>query len=302
MIARGFGFKVRWPVLLLVLLATTTTTWGQRNGTEADTPVFGIGAQQVFRFALAAVADSDRNGEAGPRCVATLGFRDTENRPFGPSMNVDLGRGDATFLDLDARSIGLRGRQRMDFRPILDLAPGSGVCEAAFSILGLPAGGSEGGGFSSFFESSETFEPSCPGSNDWGVLTLPFGFGQTLQATVVRSSNPVDVNNAPLPCDVTLNIGKGPLLPVASLVTGPLAPGQAKAVSVPFGTLGLPFGETAFLGQEVIEFPTQVHYPGFEEPCPVTSSIGCKISYQVIGSNTLLTELIWAAQRLQNDQ
>jgi hypothetical protein len=294
MIARGFGFKVRWPVLLLVLLATTTTTWGQRNGTEADTPVFGIGAQQVFRFALAAVADSDRNGEAGPRCVATLGFRDTENRPFGPSMNVDLGRGDATFLDLDARSIGLRGRQRMDFRPILDLAPGSGVCEIAFSVLGLPTGGSEGGGFISFIALAE---PGCPGDSAWGVLTPSFGFGQTLQATVVRSTNPVDVNNAPLPCDVTLNIGT-----VASLVTGPLAPGQAKAVSVPFGALGLPVGETAFLGQEVIEFPTQVHYPGFEEPCPVTSSIGCKISYQVIGSNTLLTELIWAAQRLQNDQ
>lgn len=284
-------FRVAGPVLLLFLLGSATPTWAQQIETEADLPVFGIGAWQVFRFSVAALPDLNRDRVNGSGCVATMSFRDTRNRPFGPRQEVNLQPGEVTFLELDGRSLGLSWRQRMDFRPILSLAPESGGCEATFSILD-PVGRvvSQGPSKVVIFE-LEVSEPFGGSDSDSILLPPPFGWGQTLRATVVRSTNPVDVNNAPKPCDVTLNLRKGGQV-VASLDTGFMTPGQVATVSVPFEALGLPFGETAALTQEVIDYPTEIWYPWSEEPVSTSSSSGCTISYQVLHTLTQSTQVI----------
>jgi hypothetical protein len=95
--------------------------WAQESSREADLPVFGVGAGQIFRFSVAAFRDASRVGSTRQRCHATLSFRDTENRPIGRSLDVDLGQNESAFLDLDPRALGLTARQRIDFRPVASL-------------------------------------------------------------------------------------------------------------------------------------------------------------------------------------
>lgn len=56
MIIKSVVFRVAGPVWLLFLLGSAAPTWAQQNATEADLPVFGIGAWQVFRSSVAVLS------------------------------------------------------------------------------------------------------------------------------------------------------------------------------------------------------------------------------------------------------
>lgn len=275
-----------WRLSLLVLLSGASVAWAQQRSIESDFPVFGVGAGQIFRFGVAAVED------AGAPCQATLSFQDTNGRPIGGSMYVDLGPDESAFLDLDTRVLGLKPRQRIGFRPALKGVAGSGPCGALFGILDALTG--RAWTQSAALTTFETLGPTCPTQDVGPALLLAFGTGQTLQVSVVRSTLPFDVNNDPLPCDVTLEIRDGgpATPPVATLVTGPLLPGQSAAVSVPFSMLGKGFGQTAFLNVAVLDSPVVIDFGG-GLLCPATSSVGCKLSTQVIDNLTQWTTLIW---------
>jgi len=156
--------------------------WAQESLREADLPVFGVGAGQIFRFSVAAVQDSSRVGSAAARCQASLSFRDAENRPIGPRRDVDLGPNESAFLDLDPRAFGLKTRQRISFRPVASLRTESGPCQVSFSVLDALTGrvGAYGGIFDLLAIGVDV--GACPELDQPGEHLLPpFGAGQTLQ-------------------------------------------------------------------------------------------------------------------------
>jgi len=60
-------------------------------------------------------------------CLATLSFADSNSNPLGASQAVNLQPGTATFLDLNADSLGLRVGQTINVQPIVTVTPPIGA-------------------------------------------------------------------------------------------------------------------------------------------------------------------------------
>lgn len=269
--------------LVFVLLGGVSVAWGQLDTIGSVLPVVGIGAGQVLRVAVAGLRPDPRL-EGGQHCRATLSFLDARTRlPFGPVKLVDLTLGEVDVVDLDTRSLGLRLRERIEILPVLTRdADGSGPCQVSYVVLGVL-----GRALSKIdaFKIEEKSGVDCPGQPlPWPIL-MSLGIGQTLQYTVVRETDPFDASGNPAPCDITANIRqKGtPSSPVvASLVTGPLAPGQMASVSVT---------ETGLLTEDVLSSFVPITLPG-GQTCPIDTYTGCIRTVQVIETLTAWTTVL----------
>ena len=247
-------------------------------------PVVGIGAGQVLRVGIAALPSD------GQRCMATLSFIDTRTGDLiGEVQPFDLGPGEADFFDLASDTVGVRRKQRADVQPMLAPSADSGPCQISYGVLD----GSRGV-LTALDSSTVPFGVLPPEVCAFSVLGPPIlsavslGRGQTLQYTVVRKTAPFDINFDPRPCDITVNIFQDGVGIVASLITGPLSPGQMATVSVNGDSLGLNMGETAFLRDEVLFTNVPVQHPcGLI--CLHATHEGCVRSIQVIETKFALT-------------
>ena len=282
-----------------LMLFAANVAWGQQNDASV-LPVVGIGGGQVLRVGIAALPFDDDGGNV-LNCDATLSFVDTRTGSLvGEVRRFDLRPGEADFVDLDSETLDLDRKKRTDILPVLDPSPDTGPCEFSYSVLNSVFGKLSAYGDSETLDLLQFITPSCSDfvspAQIFGVHLPGLGFGQTMLYTVVRKTGPVfDLNNDPLPCDITVNIkGGDPMFPlvVASLVTGPLAPGHIASVSVNSTSLGLEKGETAFLGRQVVSSIKQIPFPP-DLICPVDTRQGCFTSVQIIdnkfGTTTTLT-------------
>ena len=269
--------------LVFVLLGGVSVAWGQLDTIGSVLPVVGIGAGRTLRVAVAGLRPDPRL-EGGQRCQATLSFLDARTRlPVGPSKPVNLGLGEIDFVDLDTRSLGLRLRERTEILPVLTRdAAGSGPCQVSYVVLGVL-----GRAHTKIdaFKLKEKVGEDCPGQFLPSPILMSLGIGQTLQYTVVRETDPFDVSGNPAPCDITANIRQTgtPSSPVvASLVTGPLAPGQMASVSV---------SETGLLTEDVLSSFVPITLPG-GLTCPIDTYTGCIRTVQVIENLTAWTTVL----------
>jgi hypothetical protein len=271
--------------LLLGLLGSVSVAWSQDDNPPSVLPVVGIAGGEVLRVAIAAAPRDDPRG-GDQRCMATIGFMDTRTGDLvGEVRRFDLGSGETDFVDLSFRTLRLRFRQRADVQPMLIAEPASDSCDISYTVLriGRVVAYDSLRGYSIFGQGSDC----APAPSSLIGLILGPGIGQTMQYTVARTTQPVGPGFDPLPCDITVNLREGNSI-VASLVTGPLAPGAMTSVAVNSNSLSQ---SNAVLDEEIIDSVVQVSYPG-GRTCPVRTSEGCIISRQVRSNFTLWTTVL----------
>jgi hypothetical protein len=286
--------------LAISLVAGAAVAWGQREVSELDFPLFGIARGQTFLFSVGCVPDPTRPEERDLRCRGTLEFRDSRNRPLGTPAPVDLGPYETASHELDAGTLRLRPRERVDFRPVITEPAGTGRLQASFNVLSSHVGELLAHASAPPDEPFQTSGLSaCPILTEPAYFTsLAVSTGESVQLSVVRTTQPSgSIDNAPLPCDVTLQIERTAGQVLVSQPTGPLQPGESATVSVNGATLtpqggGFP----PFLDLVVFATGTTfIEYPSAGE-CLATTNVGCKLSVQKISNANAWTQLISISQ------
>jgi hypothetical protein len=179
--------------------------------TPAGPGSIGVGLFETVRLNVSGLAPN--------ACIGQLSFTDASGNPVGSSMNVNLGPGQSTFLDLNGNTLVRRLGQRMQVQPVVTPTPGTpSSCQTSVELYEQFFGSTVAMGDGSVVPG--TTREGDPGPISFGAIGLVAG--QTAQLNVVAFP--------PDPCMVQLEFtdSNGSVLASSSNTT--LNPGQSASL------------------------------------------------------------------------
>jgi hypothetical protein len=227
------GSVVRVGALCCVIAVLTSgeVAWGQ-GGVSETFSTLGLTQGQTLRLNVVALDATS----------VQLGFADVDGQPVGPSTNVDLAPGRATYLDLNGDTLlGANTptpRQRVEVRPVVTRSPTKGARGGKPGVCLVTAEVFDTATRATSFAAQGS---ASPGPNLLGLLGLTRG--QTLRLSVVASSAKAvhlsfaDLDGRPVGPSATVHLlrGQATFLDVSAetLLGDPsLAPPGARRVEV----------------------------------------------------------------------